>query len=129
MWHHRLGHIGKDAILRSVDITNGMNIDAQKSEPKICPGCQTGRAPRNRFTASDSRATRPLELVVADIAGPIRTPGIDGARYFFLIMDDYSRYVKIYIMTRKNDAIACFKQFKALCDTHLKGNTHLNTSY
>ena len=36
-----------------------------------------------------------------------------GNRYFFLIVDDYSRYIWIYVIEIKDEAFSSFKNFKA----------------
>ncbi|KAL6316772.1 hypothetical protein AAG906_021072 [Vitis piasezkii] len=43
------------------------------------------------FSLSTSRVSSPLELIHADLLGPSPVPSSTGARYFLLLMDDYSR--------------------------------------
>ncbi len=39
------------------------------------------------------RATKPLEIVLLDVCGPMRTTSLGGARYFVTYIDDFSRKV------------------------------------
>ena len=56
-----------------------------------CQGCELGRprAPPHTTVDVTWRATKQLELVHADLAGPMRGPSWGGARYLFVIVDDF----------------------------------------
>ena len=62
------------------------------------------------------RASNCLELIHADLCGPINTESIGGSRYFFLITDDYSRMSWVYFMKNKSEAFENFKNFKAMVE-------------
>ena len=59
------------------------------------------------------RATARLELIHADLCGPISpaTPG--GKRYFLLMVDDYSRYMWLVLLSTKDEAEAAIRRVKA----------------
>ena len=63
------------------------------------------------------RAKKGLDLVHADLYGQIRpkTPG--GKSYFMLIVDDFSRFMWVELLTTKDEAFKCFKRVKALAET------------
>ena len=65
------------------------------------------------------RANAPLELVFADIRGPISPPTLGGSHYFLLIVDDYSRLMWVTMMKRKSQALFHFKKFKLLAKADL----------
>jgi hypothetical protein len=54
-----------------------------------------------------------LELVHGDLYGPVtpRTPG--GKRYFFLLVDNASRYMWLVLLATKDEALAAFTTFQA----------------
>jgi hypothetical protein len=54
-----------------------------------------------------------LELVHGDLYGPVtpRMPG--GKRYFFLLVDDVSRYMWLVLLATKDEALAAFTTFQA----------------
>ena len=53
-----------------------------------------------------------LELVHGDIYGPIM-PATNGGRWYFLpLVDDYSRYMWLQLLTSKDEAAAAIKKFK-----------------
>jgi histone deacetylase 1/2 len=61
---------------------------------------------RFSFTKTTWRTNTPLELIHADICGPIRTPSISNNRYFLLFVDDYSRMIWIYLLDKKSEAFS-----------------------
>ena len=50
------------------------------------------------------RAAKVLELVHADLCGPISPPTPAGKRYFLLMVDDKSRYMWLPLVTAKDEA-------------------------
>ena len=66
---------------------------------------------------TDTRATRPLERIHADISG-IKSKSARGYRYFLLFVDDYSRYYWLYLLKSKEttESVTIFRQFKAMVE-------------
>ncbi|KAG8064903.1 hypothetical protein GUJ93_ZPchr0004g39485 [Zizania palustris] len=72
---------------------------------QLCDSCLAGKQRRHSFPAiSKYRAANPLELVHADICGPItpETPG--GKKLFLLLVDDKSRYMWLLLLSAKSQA-------------------------
>jgi hypothetical protein len=63
------------------------------------------------------RAKKGLDLIHADLYGQIKptTPG--GKSYFLLIVDDFSRFMWVELLTTKDEAFKCLKWVKALAET------------
>lgn len=59
-----------------------------------------------------SRASKPLELVHADICGPIQPSSFRRNRYL-LFIDDCTRKTWVYFLKEKSEALEVFKTFKA----------------
>ncbi|KAL4295260.1 hypothetical protein GQ457_12G032180 [Hibiscus cannabinus] len=59
---------------------------------------------------------RPLEIVHTDIAGPFDIPSLGGNRYYLTFIDDYSRKCWVYVLKEKSEALAKFKEFKAMVE-------------
>lgn len=76
-------------------------------KPKeVCTGCLLAKQTRKAFPCQVGyRAKHVLELVYGDLCGPLSpaTPG--GNRYFLLLVDDYSRFMWIYMLNRKDEAL------------------------
>ena len=71
--------------------------------------------------ANGIRASTPLELVYANICGPITPSKISGVKYFLLIVDDISRLMWVAILKNKLEAFGAFKKFKILAESESNG--------
>nr|XP_016498339.1 PREDICTED: uncharacterized protein LOC107817075 [Nicotiana tabacum] len=49
-----------------------------------------------------------------DVWGPYRIPTHDNKRYFLTLVDDYSKYIWIFLLTTKADTIVALKNFLAI---------------
>ena len=92
--HKRVGHLGKVGMERLAreGLVKGLE-DGLDREMEMCKGCELSR-PRphpHRPIDLSHRSTRPLELVHADLAGPIRVQSWGGSKYMFVFVDDFSR--------------------------------------
>lgn len=63
---------------------------------------------------SSFSAKTTLELVRADLCGPITPATASGKKYFLLFVDDYSRAMWVFFLENKSEAFGEFKRFKAL---------------
>ena len=105
-WHARLGHISDSSIaLMRGAVAGGEDLckvhrNNKQGQDELCIACILGKAHRQAFanTSSAPAPTQPLELVVADLCGPIR------GKYVSVIIDVYSRYVSIKIINNKSMA-------------------------
>ena len=84
---------------------------------QLCHSCLAGKQSRIPFPKTTVfRANAPLELVFADICGPISPPTLGGSQYFLLILDDYSRLMWVAMMKLKSQALSHFQKFKLLAE-------------
>ena len=88
------------------------------SEGEIkCSDCLKGKQHRDVIPKKSTwRASSKLELVHADICGPISPVSEGSKRYFICFIDDYSRKAWVYFLAFKSDAFTYFKLFKALVE-------------
>ena len=90
--------------------------------PKInslsfCEGCVYGKQRRPPFPVGKAwRAVNCLELVHADLCGPMSVESLGGSRYFLLFTDDYSRMSWVYFLKYKSETFENFKKFKSLVE-------------
>lgn len=125
LWHKRYGHVNFHA-LRSMakeGIVEGLPFLDQLEQ--VCDGCMIGKQRRHSFPAAASwRATERLQLVHADLCGPINPATYGGKRYFLLMVDDYSRYMWIVLLRSKDEAFDAVKRVQAVaeaeCELKLK---------
>lgn len=107
VWHARL-HVPYRQIeqMASKELVHGLDIKGplHPEHDGICSGCQIGKGHSLPFPIGRQRATKPNELIHADLAGPIPTRGVNGERFWLGITDDFSGYRWIYLLTRKSEA-------------------------
>lgn len=69
----------------------------------FCESCVYGKQSKIIFPIGKSwRASICLELVHADLCGPMSIESLGGSRYFLLFIDDYSRMSWIYFLKFKS---------------------------
>ena len=112
-WHERLGHLGFEDVKLLAKRTSNITIQGTLDNP-TCEPCQLAKQTRKPNSSPATHcATKPLELIHSDVAGPMATPSLGGARYFLLFIDDFSRYTTIYTIKHKSEVIECFRKFKS----------------
>ena len=103
--HKRVGHLGKAGMERLAweGLVRGLEGGLAR-EMEMCKGYELSR-PRphpHRLVDLSHRSTRPLELVHVALARPIRVQSWGGAKYMFVLVDDYIK--KSWVMLLKNKA-------------------------
>lgn len=121
LWHKRFGHVNFKAIklMSSTQMVHGMPSVNVPGE--ICRGCLQSKQTRRPFPSQSSfSAKKPLELVHGDLCGPITPSTTAGNKYIFLLVDDFSRVMWIYLLKNKFEVFEAFKNFRALVETQDK---------
>ena len=118
LWHHRFCHQNFRAIddMRKGEMVRGLpNISFSDC---LCRNCVVGKHSRSTFpSASPFRAIKRLELIHCDICGPIQPSTIGGRRYYFLLVDDFTRLLWVFFLKEKSEAYHHFKVFKILAES------------
>ena len=81
-------------------------------EDTISASCQYGKEHQLPYEDFKYRAKEPLDLVHSDVFGPIKQPSISSFWYMITSIDDFSRYVLVYFIKEKYEALSKFKEFK-----------------
>ena len=101
--------IYKNHVVRNMpEFTNPANF--------VCEQCQHGKKTRVHLKTKENSSTKPLELVHIDLCGPTKIKGLNGEKYFMLVIDDYTRMTWVCLLNRKSEAFGCFKNFKELVE-------------
>ncbi|CAL5412844.1 unnamed protein product [Camellia sinensis] len=113
LWHLRYGHLNIKGLKLLKE--KGMVFGLPKiGSIELCEGCIYGKQTRKSFPVGKARrASTCLELIHADLCGPMQTKSFGGSRYFLLFTDDYSRMSWVYFLENKSEAFEKFKHFKA----------------
>ena len=98
LWHQRLGHLNNNSVdqLAKKEMATGMNCTTSLHAENKCERCVLGKSHRNPFPKqSNSRATRPYEIIHSDVCGPMQIESKGGSKYMVTFTDDYSRYTTV----------------------------------
>ena len=84
----------------------------------LCRECDLGEplAKPHPPTGTMYKATKKLEPVYADLAGPMRMQSWGGTRFLFVLVDDFSKKSWVIILKKKSDVNARLKEWKALVE-------------
>jgi hypothetical protein len=116
--HSHLCHLnfGSKSQLSSINlILNLLIVKCSK-----CQSCVQSKQPRKSHKAAKERHLTLLELIHSDICemNGVLTEG--GQRYFMTMIDDVSRYCYVYLLITKDEALNCFKTYKAEVENQLE---------
>ena len=110
LWHMRLGYASKQRIMALKKVSDG--VDFKETKMPFCKTCAISTSDRKAFpSASKNRAATANYLIHSDVCGPMRTLGTGGKRYFILFICDATRFVSIYFLRAKSEAMAKFQEF------------------
>jgi hypothetical protein len=110
-WHEILGHCNFNDVLALENVVDGMKISDKKEFD--CGVCIMGKMTQPRNRKPDKRATKNLELIHCDLAGPIDPIAKEGFRYALAFVDDYSGIIMIYFIQHKSDTLRATEKFLA----------------
>lgn len=117
LWHRRLGHMNYDNMKKMRDgAVNGVKFRDGKIGMQNCDICAEAKQNRLPFGHSNSTTKEILELVHSDLAGPMETKTIGGARYMLTFIDDYSRKIFVYFLKEKSAVLRHFIEFKVFVE-------------
>jgi transposase InsO family protein len=107
LWHRRLAHL-HPAAMRSL-------IDGLTHDDAICEVCLKAKQKRKIVRIPVQPTTRPYELVHSDLCGPFSTPSLGGKRYYIIFVDDFSRYIEVFLLADKKaeSCTGAFQQYQA----------------
>jgi hypothetical protein len=96
-WHYAFNHLNFAAIRKLCNVVEGMEImDLNKADPD-CQSCLLGKPHQAPYKPSTTKLTRPGELISTDVwHSPTETS--EGARYYILFTDHFSKYRWIHVM-------------------------------
>nr|KYP49198.1 Retrovirus-related Pol polyprotein from transposon TNT 1-94 [Cajanus cajan] len=91
-----------------------IGLPSLKMSTGVCTTCLIGKQHQTTIPKQISwRASNKIQLVHADICGPISPTSNSCKRYILSFVDDYSRKTWIYFLHDKSETFNAFKRFKA----------------
>lgn len=108
IWHERLAHQNIKYVRKILNQNNIKYVDDWNDY--ICNGCTYGKQHRNTHPQNEQVSKRTLDLIHVDLCEmDIRSLG--GAKYFFLLKDDFSHFRTVYFLKTKDEVIEKLNTF------------------
>jgi len=111
-WHLWLGHPASPIVSHVIQ-SNKLPVVSSKLST-ICSSCQQGKSHLLYFSISPSISSAPLQLLFLDIWGPAPLTSVNNNRYYFSIVDDFSKCTWFYPLELKSD-VCNFSLFQTSC--------------
>lgn len=112
--HQRLGHPSSSTMSLLPSFNNSSII---KQLLDSCDICFCAKQSRTLFSLSDNKALSLFDLVHCDLWGPYPLSSFTGSHYFFTLVDDHSRVVRIYLLKDKSEVSSCLHNYFAMVKT------------
>nr|GEY84915.1 retrovirus-related Pol polyprotein from transposon TNT 1-94 [Tanacetum cinerariifolium] len=125
--HQRLSHLNFDTInlLSKTDIVIGLP-KLKFIKDHLCSSCKLGKAKQKSFqTKTTPSSKRRLQLLHMDLCGPMRVESINGRKYVFVIVDDYSRYTWTHFLSSKDETLEVLINFLRLVQRGLHAQVRI----
>ena len=103
-----MGHISAPYVNKLPHVA--LNVDDLICAMNInnCRICAKAKMTRKSFDKDRDRATRPGQIVHADLIGPITPVTFNTMkRYLLTILDDYTRYLQVFVLKTKDETPEC----------------------
>ena len=97
---------------------NGLLKSLDFESLDTCEPCLFGKMTKTPFFETMEWASDLLEIIHADVCGPIHVDARGGYHYFLTFTDELSRYGYIYLMKHKSKMFEKFKQFQSEVENH-----------
>ncbi|KAG7544170.1 Zinc finger CCHC-type [Arabidopsis thaliana x Arabidopsis arenosa] len=111
LWHKRLGHMNVQTLVKIVNagVVRGVPKLSDKLDV-VCSACNKGKQIKvNHKKIPEIGSKKILELIHMDLMGPVQVESINGKKYIFVLVDDFSRYTWVHFLREKSEAVESFK--------------------
>ena len=117
MWHIRLCHVNFGCMSQLAKLNLIPSFTTVKGSK--CQVCVQAKQPRKSHTTTETRNLAPLELIHSDLCemNGVLTKG--GKKYFMTLIDESTRYCRVYLLKSKDEALNFFKIYKAEVENQL----------
>ncbi|KAJ0027681.1 hypothetical protein Pint_36319 [Pistacia integerrima] len=121
-WHKRLRH-PSHKIVTSLINAFSLPIKKEHQVSPLCTSCSINKAHQQPFHLTSFKSNAPFDLIYTDVWGPSHIVGLDGSRYYLILVDHFTKYMWFYPMPTKSSVSSIFPQFKNLVETKFQTKT------
>jgi hypothetical protein len=111
-WHHCLGHLSEDAVLRMLKhrLVRGMDLSGTSSFLTPCEPYLKGKQTQSDIPKQSTTCVESvLGCIHSDVCGPLPTLSHSGYKYFATFIDDESQKVSVVAMRKKSELVRHLK--------------------
>ncbi|GBM43842.1 Retrovirus-related Pol polyprotein from transposon TNT 1-94 [Araneus ventricosus] len=120
IWHERFCHINNEYLVKTSKNNCVRGLPSLTDDRSHCIPCKLAKSRRVSFKETGAvRSKRPLELLHMDLCGPMPALSQGGNKYFFTIIDDYSRKVTVFPINKMSDVFQTFLRFQRRAERFL----------
>lgn len=116
--HQRFGHLSPPEVKKALKMSSysGNKADYAYIQLQFCKTCAKAKHNKRPFQLSEDSNSpdKPGDVIVSDIKGPFPVQTQEGYRYYITFIDLKTRYVTVYLLRKKSDALKAYKEFKSL---------------
>lgn len=118
IWHRRMGHLNKKymSILRK--LADGIEYGEQPKNKFDCEDCVKANQKKKISRFPIRQPQEVLDIIYADLCGPMQENDFWGHRYFALFVCGKSRYKWLYLLFKQDDVAKTFREWKAWAERH-----------
>ncbi|CAI5962770.1 unnamed protein product [Closterium sp. NIES-65] len=118
LWHHRTGHpsLPRVRAMSRQRLVLGLPRVLPSLPPSLAPPCDPyveGRLRATPHSSSLRSATEPFETLHLDVWGPAPRLGPERERFFFVVIDGYSRYATVFPLAKKSEVTSTLIRYAA----------------
>ncbi|KAG9439601.1 hypothetical protein H6P81_019766 [Aristolochia fimbriata] len=114
LWHNRLGHVSRSTLHKM--ISSG-GLGSVSSASLQCISCKLGKHTALPFHTSEHRSLAPFDVIHSDIWGLAPVPTMGESSYYVIFIDDYSRFVWVYLLRARSEFYNAYVNFSTMNST------------
>jgi hypothetical protein len=118
IWHSQLCLINFDRIIQLFYL-NLIPKNSVVTRSK-CHACVQAKQPCKPFKSMEDKSLAPLDIIHSDMCEMNRISMRAAKKYFITFIDDATRYCQLYLVKPKDEALNCFKIYKAEVENQLE---------
>ncbi len=121
IWHHYLGHLNHANIEHLTRMTDSMNLTDLLCLycENIYKACMKVKQTHCSYDTLIKSVTQILSFIHSDIVSLIISIVYDSLKYFITLIDDYIRFIWMYLMKKKKQTAKHVKSFIVIMKIHL----------
>jgi transposase InsO family protein len=118
VWHSRLCHVNFVHIIQLSRLNLIQKIPIVRRSK--CHACVNYKQPRKPFNSVEDKSLAPLDLIHSDLCERNEILARAAKKYFTTFIDDATTYCYLYLIKTKDEALNCFKIYKAEVENQLE---------